>query len=76
MAFADEYSVENRIMAHELRKRQDKEASAKAELNFVANANETEKELYKTQGYFVVAVVALLISMTFNFMQWIGGLQL
>jgi hypothetical protein len=69
MAFADEYQTENRIMAHELRKRQDEEAIAKAELNFTANANETEKELYKVQGYFVIAVVALMFSLLGNLMQ-------
>lgn len=73
MAFADEYSVENRIMAHELRKRQEEENSAKAELNFTANANETEKELLKTQGRFVAAVVALSFSLVFNFMQYLAS---
>jgi hypothetical protein len=73
MAFADEYSVENRIMAHELRKRQEEENSQKAELNFTANANETEKELYKMQGWFVISVVALMFSLLGNFMQYISN---
>jgi hypothetical protein len=75
MAFSDEYSVENRILSHDIRKRQERELNSKAEINFCRYSRDTEKELSRTQGYFVVAVVALLISMTFNFMQWLSNLE-
>jgi hypothetical protein len=75
MAFSDEYRLENRILSHEIRKRQEQELNNKAELDFCRYSRDTEKELYKTQGYFVVAVVALLISMTLNFMQYLSNLE-
>jgi hypothetical protein len=52
--------------------KQDKEQAVRAELQFCRYSRDTERELSKTQGYFVAAVVALLISMTLNFMQWLG----
>lgn len=55
--------------------KQDKEQAVRAELQFCRYSRDTEKELYKTQGYFVVAVVALLISMTLNFMQYLSNLE-
>ena len=75
MAFSDEYSVENRILSHEIRKRQEQELNNKAELDFCRYSRDTEKELGKTQGYFVAAVVALMISMLINFMQWLSKLE-
>lgn len=75
MAFSDEYKLENRILSHEIMKRQEQELNNKADLDFCRYSRDTEKELSRTQGYFVVAVVALLISMTLNFMQWLSNLE-
>ena len=75
MAFSDEYKLENRILSHEIRKRQERELNSKAEINLCRYSRDTEKELSRTQGYFVVAVVALLISMLINFMQWLSKLE-
>jgi hypothetical protein len=55
--------------------KQDKEQAVRAELQFCRYSRDTERELSKTQGYFVAAVVALLISMTLNFMQWLSNLE-
>jgi|AutmiccommunBRH5_1029478.scaffolds.fasta_scaffold01259_17 tetrahydromethanopterin S-methyltransferase subunit G len=72
MAFSDEYRLENRILSHEVRKKQERELSGKAELSFCRYSRDTEKELGKTQGYFYGALVALMISILINFMQWLG----
>jgi hypothetical protein len=74
MAFADEYEKENRLLAYERRKVEEERLRAKAEVNFSEdNEKDTEKELYKMQGWFVCAVVALMFSLLGNFMQYISN---
>ncbi|MEF3075205.1 hypothetical protein V2P20_09220 [Methylobacter sp. Wu1] len=76
MAFIDEFSLTDRIAAHMARIDQEEKDKLKAELDFASTANETEKELHRTQGYFVIAVVALFVSLVGNFLQMIGGFHL
>jgi hypothetical protein len=55
--------------------KQDKEQALRAEISLCRHSRDVERELGKLQGYFVVAVVALLISMLINFMQWLSKLE-
>jgi len=73
MAFADEYEKENRLLAYERRKREEEKAKTKAELDFTADVGKRDRELYRMEGYFIVSVVALMISLLGNFMQYLSS---
>jgi hypothetical protein len=71
--FSEDYSYTERVASFISMKEQEDKTKTNAELDFATSANDAEKELYRTQGWLVIAVVAFMISLLGNFMQYISN---
>jgi N-methylhydantoinase B/oxoprolinase/acetone carboxylase alpha subunit len=71
--FSEDYSYTDRVASFISMKEQEDKTKTNAELDFATSANDTEKELCKTQGYFIAAVIAFMFSLLGNFMQYLAG---